>query len=341
MSGLVPARIRRFTTPETDRLIASVDGNRTVLFKCERNGWKQIGVIDLDAQGGPDLPGGLRRRSDQRNLPTTLLIQQNGVVNRNVDLPIAATENLRDVIGFEMERLTPFAGKDVYFDFCVGKRDVVAGKVAVTLSISPRNLIDQQITTLTYAGLAVDRIDVATDAPGTTLGLNLFPPSVPKPRRVLDRVFSAVVILCALAAGISIVAVPLDRQARYSEELHLLMIAAKAKSERSRKLKDEITKLRESGTYLFDLRKKTLLISEVLDTATMLLPDHAWLTHFRFVAERLEIEGFSPNSSELIGIFEASPIISDAKFSAPVTQDPVLNMERFGISMRINQDAGK
>src|SRR5450759_6024403 len=48
-------------------------------------------------------------------------------LSKHIRLPLATEENLREVLGFEMDRHTPFKAEQVYFDYRIVKRDAVQG----------------------------------------------------------------------------------------------------------------------------------------------------------------------------------------------------------------------
>lgn len=334
LTTLVPVWLRRVFRPEPARVVLVIGDGRAELFAPSRRGWDHVGPVDLESGSWPELPSGVGKKAKRGKLLTTISIQPASVVSRDVELPVAAEENLREVIGFEMERLTPFKGSDVYYDFRVRNSESAHGKLAVTLSIAARQPIDRLTAAVSSAGFTTDRVDVNAGADGATRGLNLLPPRQVKRPSALQRTLSVVVVLSAFAAAAAAVAVPLDRKARVSASLRAQAVEARANANQVRKLLDEISSLRESGSYLLTLRKDTILVSEVLDTTTRLLPDKTWLVQLRLTDDKLDVGGLSPNSSELISVFEASPLFSDVKFNSSVTQDPARDLERFSLSMR-------
>ena len=55
-------------------------------------------------------------RSTIRGVRIVLCIPAERVLQRNLTLPAAAEENLRQVLAFEMDRQTPFKADQIYFD---------------------------------------------------------------------------------------------------------------------------------------------------------------------------------------------------------------------------------
>src|SRR5207247_4977095 len=83
---------------------------------------------------------------------------------RRVSLPAATEENLEQVLGFEMDRLTPFRAEDVYFDHRVVGRDPTSGQVHVLLAVARRDLVDSKVERLRAWGANLQGVTVQEDA---------------------------------------------------------------------------------------------------------------------------------------------------------------------------------
>jgi hypothetical protein len=81
---------------------------------------------------------------------------------RRVTLPAATEENLAQVLGFEMDRLTPFKSDEVYFDQRVVSRDAADGQIAVELAMAPRDRVDARVRELGSLGVSVQAWRCAT-----------------------------------------------------------------------------------------------------------------------------------------------------------------------------------
>src|SRR6185295_2369308 len=106
------------------RFAAFGGGGSTPLVLVEGD---EVIVID------PHAPPGAEKRANvagldgggKRALVRTLL------EGAGVTLPAATEENLAQVLGFEMDRLTPFKSDEVYFDQRVVSRDAADGQITV------------------------------------------------------------------------------------------------------------------------------------------------------------------------------------------------------------------
>jgi general secretion pathway protein L len=72
-----------------------------------------------------------------------------------------------------------------------------------------------------------------------------------------------------------------------------------------------------------------------MNILSQLLPNDTWLTHLKYINNKLNIQGQSPSASALIGVMEASSLFSNARFVSPLTQDKKTGFERFQISVEV------
>src|SRR5690606_38595784 len=109
-----------------------------------------------------------------------------------------------EVVGFEMDRLTPFAREEVYYACRVIRRDAKAGLLSVDVLLAPRRKVDSLLADLHDQGLRIAAMDVASDTPGRPLGVNLLPQTAKPASSRLGRAFAS--ILTAAAAVLLVVA---------------------------------------------------------------------------------------------------------------------------------------
>ena len=110
------------------------------------------GSLDPEARR-EGLRGALRSLSSHFNPtrdPLYLCLSQDIAFECQVLLPMAAQENLRQVLDYELERLLPFRAEDVYFDFLpMGLR---GDKLAVCLFAVPRERLEEIVDALSGLG---------------------------------------------------------------------------------------------------------------------------------------------------------------------------------------------
>src|SRR5690606_19022067 len=85
---------------------------------------------------------------EQAELPRVLLLPPAYVLRRVLTLPAAALDNLRTVLGFELDRQTPFKPEQVVFDSRVLPHEAGAKLVPVELALVPRERLQQALAGL-------------------------------------------------------------------------------------------------------------------------------------------------------------------------------------------------
>ena len=86
----------------------------------------------------------------------TLSIPRDWAIIRTVELPAAVKENIIDVMGYELDRLTPLSADDAYYDFKIlGEKE---GRLDVLVVAARAALLNQYLEALRNENLAVERV---------------------------------------------------------------------------------------------------------------------------------------------------------------------------------------
>lgn len=253
-------------------------------------------------------------------------------------LPAAAQENLRQVVGFELDRYTPFNAEQVYFSL-IPLGSTEHAQLRILLIAAPKPRLDEQLANLTMLGVQPHKVDyapAAADFPQTRNAYNLLPDRFRrnggKLGQSLQWLAGAALMLLLLAA--MVLPVWLEGQAVESLQTRIKQLE---KQNRAVDLQQsEIDALRAETQKLIDIKQQSPALLAVLNELSRLLNDETWLTHLHFSDNRMQIQGQSPAASALIGTLEGSEFFSDVSFVSPLTQDKTSGRERFQISMTVN-----
>lgn len=253
-------------------------------------------------------------------------------------LPAAAQENLRQVVGFELDRYTPFNAEQVYFSL-IPLGSTEHAQLRILLIAAPKPHLDEQLANLTMLGVQPHKVDyapAAADFPQTRNAYNLLPDRFRrnggKLGQSLQWLAGAALLLLLLAA--MVLPVWLEGQAVESLQTRIKQLE---KQNRAVDLQQsEIDALRAETQKLIDIKQQSPALLAVLNELSRLLNDETWLTHLHFSDNRMQIQGQSPAASALIGTLEGSEFFSDVSFVSPLTQDKTSGRERFQISMTVN-----
>ncbi len=264
---------------------------------------------------------------DPHDLRLALCLPPGLVLRRRLRLPVAARGDLRRVVGFEMDRQTPFRLSDVCYD--VRRLGAVEdGHMDVELVLVPRARLDPVLAELEAMGVRVDAVDAADGA--GRLGVNLLDDAVrprhPHPRRRLNLALAALaVLLLGLVMG----------QWLHNRSAALVQMQAQvdALREQAREVSDLRRQLVErlgAAGFLVRRRAQAPAVIDVLADVTRRLPDDTWLMRLGIDdGGRLSLQGQSPHATGLLKRLAASPYLSDPGFQGVIQTDPKTHDERF------------
>ncbi len=347
LAGLVPARLRGALEGSAQAALFDLSGPEIVLSRLSGRSWRELGRVDPQGLNEPAQARAFARlikKAKLDQLDVVLRLPASTALRKTLSLPLAAEENLRQVLTFEMDRHTPFSADEVYFDYRVRTRNAETGRMEVELVTVPRKVMDERCERAAAWGVVPDVVDIGGEDRGgedASEGINLLPADdgVNGGRRV----GGLSLFLAAVAAALIAVAVylPLEAQQREMQAFSAALTKAKAEAGAAMDLRREIDRLVEESQFLVTRKQKSVKATEVLDELTRILPDGTWLRQFKIKDRELRISGFSQAASNLIGLIEQSAMFENARFTSPVTQDRREGLERFNIAADLAQGGAK
>ena len=299
------ARAARARAPY--RLVIDAAG-RAVL---ERDG-RRLHETDLEQLAGDATLQGILR---PHRHPLVLVLPAGMVLRRRLVLPRAARENLRQVVVYELDRITPFTSDQLCFDVRQAGEADSEELLPVEVALVPRKRIQPWLDALARARIPLDRMAPADDS-----GFDLLPPerrARPDPKRL-----ALAGLPWLVAAGLAGAALwlPLHQSARQLDELRAEERALRRQAAKVLELRQaldgELAALKQAREHWQSVPPPL----EVLALLTRLLPDDTWLQQLEIKGTRLTIRGLSNQASALIGLLEKSPAFEEPKFLSPVTR---------------------
>ena len=344
LASLVPVRVRRLFNRKVDTVVVQLEGSEVVIGRRSGDRFTEIARVDTAGLGSEEerkAIARLVRKFSLRRLNVAVRIPAEQTLQKTVRLPLAAEENLRQVLGFELERHTPFSRDEVYFDFSVSKRDAAAQQIEIDLTVAPREVVDEAIERAAGWGLEADVVDVASGKPGAGADVNLLAERQLGERPSSSNALNVTLAVAAVALSVTAVYIPLARYERDAAALQRMVAEARSQAETAVRLREEIDGLVGNRRFLIDRKRQTPAITAILDELTRLIPDDTWLFRLQLKADSVALAGYSPAASALLGALEASPILQKTRFGSPVTQDPRIGLDRFNLSAElVREDQG-
>jgi general secretion pathway protein L len=339
LAALLPAGLRARLSASSRILILAFDGE-TLTAKLPAAGRRgEIRALRIGDGGVPASLAQAVRRARAGGRRVVIHLAQPCSLRSRMRLPLAAEENLREVIGFELDRQTPFTPAEVYFTYRVAARDEAAGRLWVELIVVPRPIVDAALAAAARVGLRPDAVEVAE--PDGTANDNLLPPGQQASRWRLSRLWpyalGGVVVLLTIGLLLTRLDAAHDSRRVLAQEL----AAARKEADAGARLRDEIARTAEEGRFLVTRKRAQPPVSVVLYELTRLLPDDAWLSDLQIAGGDVQAIGSAASATAVIERLNRSPLFADAGFRSPVMRDPSSNRESFDIAMHIVREPAR
>lgn len=288
-------------------------------------------VMDLPVEAPDDATRNVPRDAQQN----ILLMPQGKVLATSLRLPLAAEENLEEVLGFEMDQHTPFTMDKVYYDFAVTSRDAERQELEVDLVYSPRAEVDRYSDIVSGYGIDLDIVTSRGRDGYNFRAINLLPQAQRRRRRIVAHrlnigLAASLIVLLAVA-----IALPIVQKNRAIEALEAEVQVGAAAAREGNQLRRDLEKMAEASRFLVEKKRAETMAVQLVDEVSRILPDHTWVSRLDISAIELQIQGQSEASSSLIAIVEASPYFENASFRSPVVQVQGTDADRFHLSADI------
>ncbi|MGH1481824.1 MAG: PilN domain-containing protein [Geminicoccales bacterium] len=334
LAGLLPRAARRTSGSSRSHLLLIRNGEDTVLIEqAGRRGAKKLG----SSSGDPRLA--LTYLNDRRYRKWPIVVRLGGHLGlrKVVDLPLVASEELGQLLYFELDRLTPFKAEDVGFNWRVLEADRKKNRLQVALEMAPKAVLDDVLNLVAEHGREVDRIELegdngSKDSNGS-LPLDLMPRAVQEPEQSSRRWTRHALPLLVCGLAVVAVALPLQKQQTLIDQQDQQIKPLRAEAEKSLALREALEASATTKRFLIAAKNDRVTMTEVLAELTRLIPDHSHIIQLQIHDSKIEINGLTGQASDLIAIFDQSPMLSSPQFRSPVTRDPRSGKDRFQISV--------
>lgn len=311
MRALLPWRL----LPDTERgdtLLITAQAPHLLLTLRRRGRDALLGRFGMTDEGLARANRALRRRPRR----VILQLDAGALLERSVQLPLAAERDVDRVIGFEMDRLTPFTAADVVWQAVVMRRDQAQRQLLLRLSLVPRRALQPCLDLLVRAGLSPTLLEGSTPE-GTQRRILLVAHAAHRSHRLVT-VAAGLVAMLAIAAVVT----PFVMQWLAGDATERAIAALNPRVARVEALRKHLADRSAGSDALAAERARVGNVLQVLATVTDVMPDDTWLTELSLHQGKLNVAGQSPAAARLIPALAAEPTLRNPAFAAPVTRAP-------------------
>jgi general secretion pathway protein L len=262
-----------------------------------------------------------------------IVLPSTAFFRRSFEIPVRARDRVHAIARQELEHRTPFQADSVHLEMVAEPRQRNSETLTIRQTIVLRDHVESAVRRL---DLPLEDIFFAASATGDN-GSMAYSVSlrsetsreVPFSKRLLHILIAAAAIIAVVDAGLF----------WWGQERAITALVAETAAVRERALvvqglEQEIARTR---SVLRDLESKRVSLStaDLWRETSRVLPDHSWATDWRFQDGLVSIAGFSATATELVGLFERSPLFTQANLNAPITFDAATGRERFSLVVRV------
>lgn len=323
----LPRRLRRWLAARRPVLVVVPAGDDAALWRQIGDEREAVGALDLRTAGRlAELVANPRQGWTE----TALELPAEAVLRRDVHLPAAVRDNLRQVLAYELDRLTPFGADEVYFDASVAGTVARGAKLAVRLAVCRRDEVADWLERLREGGSPAARLTWA----GAWPGANLLPPEERPRRRRLGSLLTGLLGAAVVALAAAVLISPLWQKQREHETLARELRRVRIAAEEVSGLREELERARLGSVEVLNRKREQARVTDLLRELTDLLPDGTWVQTLNMRDGEVDIRGESTQATALIGLLEKGPGISNVSFRSPVMQVAATGAERFHIAFQ-------
>jgi len=339
----LPLRWRALIEERSESLLLDLQGDEIVVWRELADNAREYGRISrslpVDAQSAEFQK--LRGAIDDPGVRTVLCIPPERVLQRNLSLPAAAEDNLRQVLAFEMDRQTPFKADQIYFDSRVLGRDASGRNLSVELVLLPRAQLDQEIGALPPAAAALDAVDSWRAAPGEgRRQINLLPAE----RRARRRDMRLPINLGLAALALILLFINMDEsltnRAAAVESMRAEVDKANTEARQVATLRKTLSDSISGANFLSDKKRNGPLTVALLDDLTRRLPEDTYLERLQIENGEVQLQGQAKEAAKLIALLGASSCLGNPRLQGQIQPDSRTGKERFQITADVKSCNG-
>lgn len=270
-----------------------------------------------------------------------LILSGEDFVRRVVSLPSAAEEALGQVVGFELDRITPFnATQANYAARILGRHDNGAN-IRVEVVAAPRVAIAKLLQRAGELGLvpwAVIPDEPGSATPGSELNL------LPNDSQAAAGLSNPEKINIALGVVfIALVAVALVLPIWQKREMVIAILprlhSASVESEKVVRTRDELEMLVKDANFILAKKHAQVPVSQVMEDLAANFSDNTWISSFEYKSGKqreLVITGETATATKVVEVLEGVKYLKNPAFRSPITRVPGQVAEKFVLAAEIH-----
>lgn len=333
LKALLPDSIKSRLRQEFCLLYLDVDQDQVNIHAHYRGAALRFGDLPLGdiAEDHPEFQSwlaGLPRRPDR----ILLRLTKGRFLSRNVELPLAAEENLGEAIGFQLEQLTPFSADQVICFNGINERLPAEKKLRAWLVVTPTEQVEQALALLEGPPPTPERMPNHAPVQNEKLQLVFRPFGKADGGSFRGTLLLAALLLICLG---SVFALHIQNRVETRNALLQALTGIRTEAAEASRLREEVAHMQQQADHLSARHQQQAQFLPLWNDLSERLEEDTWLQRINLRDQELSLQGISENASRLIEQLEKSPFLEKVSFSASVTRDRKTGHDRFNINAQV------
>jgi len=322
----LPRRPRLWLASRHPHLVIAIDADEASIFRDVIGERQLIGSIALQPMSA--LSAVLQGLNKEAWRDRILELPAGRVLTRRFSLPARVRDNLRQILTYELDRLTPFTAGEVFFDARVLAAMGQGSKIDVELALCPRDQVATWIDHLRAEGFPISKLTWS----GAWDEANLLPPEARSRRWRLVSLIPWLLLMLIVALLAATLMTPLWQGSAYQERITRALRAVTAEAQEVTTVRDALETARRGSVAVVERKHQHPRMTDLLLELTQLLPDGTWVQTLNYRDGEVDIRGESTQATALIGLLERGAGISNVTFRSPVMQVASSGSDRFHVA---------
>ena len=279
------------------------------------------------------LPDDIPQQAGERLI---LMLPAGRVLAQPLPLPLAALRDLHSVVGFELDKYTPYPREQMHYVARVTAKGKTFAQVLLVAVLRER--LQPIIDTCRERGLSLHAVD-ARDGKGQRLHVDLLPAELKPAATGSARVPRVLAVVCG-ALLLTCMVLWLQARTAQVEAMQQQVDAQRTQVQAVQDLRRELINTQGAARYLAQQKAAQPTVSSVLADLTGCLGADTWVEQLEMAdGGSVSLTGQSAKASALISRVKDCRSLTDAQFQGIIQPDAQTGKERFSLRTQLRKEA--
>lgn len=332
----LPVRVRNSISFGNCRLLACFDSAGIVItYSGATENQLNISYAEYpDTQDtGQRIAKWLRRNRLKAN-GITFLLPAELVLNPTFEIPAEAARSLPEISIAEIEKQTPFTEAQVYHRLEVTGTNTDLDTIGVRMTVARIEDVNRAVAVANAAGISDVVVSVGNETDADNI--DLVPKSSKNTGLDASRWTVAALLLTIFMLLAAAIYLPIERMQKVNSLADAEIAELKVRNDTIQQSGKQNLLLKHAYQELADRKSRSPSQLKLLNEVTRYTPDHSWLLQIQLDKTKVVMSGFSTDANDLVRSLEKSELLQNVTFSAPVTTDNRLGIDRVYIKAELS-----